>query len=116
MPVKSRFISQSLCKCDRCLSQENIRKARHFKCLGFFSNRSQIYIYIYIYIYIFLFLEPRDERKVWQRNLYCFPNSRTVTLTERDIVNMNTFGQSEHDTRIWYHGTAASKACLQPPE
>ena len=30
---------------------------------------------------------------------------------------MKTFDQSEHDTRIWYHGTAASKARLQalPP-
>ena len=25
------------------------------------------------------------------------------------------FDQSEHDTSIWYHGTAASKACIQPP-
>ena len=30
-------------------------------------------------------------------------------------VNMKAFDQSEHDTRIWYHGTAASKACLQGP-
>ena len=28
---------------------------------------------------------------------------------------MKTFDQSEHDTRIWYHGSAASKACLQAP-
>ena len=64
-----------------------------------FSNRSQIHF--------FLFLESR--------NLYCFPNSRSVTLKEGDTVNMKTFDQSEHDTRIWYHGTAASKTCLQAP-
>ena len=28
---------------------------------------------------------------------------------------MKAFDQSQHDTRIWYHGTAASKACLQAP-
>ena len=28
---------------------------------------------------------------------------------------MKAFDQSEHDTRIWYHGTMASKACLQAP-
>ena len=28
---------------------------------------------------------------------------------------MKAFDQSEHDTRIWYHGTVASKACLQAP-
>ena len=32
-----------------------------------------------------------------------------------ESVNMKAFDQSEHDTRIWYHGTAASKACLQAP-
>ena len=28
---------------------------------------------------------------------------------------MKKFDQSEHDTRIWYHGTAVSKACLPAP-
>ena len=28
-------------------------------------------------------------------------------------VNVKTFDQSEHVTSIWYHGLAASKACLQ---
>ena len=28
----------------------------------------------------------------------------------RESVKKKTFDQSEHDTRIWYHGTAASKA------
>ena len=28
---------------------------------------------------------------------------------------MKTFDQSEYDTRIWYHGTVAPKACLQAP-
>ena len=26
---------------------------------------------------------------------------------------MKALNQLKHDTRIWYHGTAASKACLQ---
>ena len=30
-------------------------------------------------------------------------------------VNMKAFDQSEHDTRIWYHGTVASKVYLQAP-
>ena len=30
-------------------------------------------------------------------------------------VNMKAFDQSEHDNRIWYHGTAASKVYLQAP-
>ena len=27
----------------------------------------------------------------------------------------NQFAQSEHDTRIWYHGAGESKPCLQAP-
>ena len=72
------------------------------------SNRSQIYF--------LLFLELRDEQKVSQRNLYCFPNSRSLTLKKHNTVNSTTnlptwrhFDQSEHDSRIWYHGMAASK-------
>ena len=33
----------------------------------------------------------------------------------RESVNTKTFDLSEHGTRIWYHGTAASKTCLQAP-
>ena len=33
--LECRFISQSFYKCDRSLSQESIRKARHFECLVF---------------------------------------------------------------------------------
>ena len=33
----------------------------------------------------------------------------------RESVNIKTFDQSQYDTRIWYYGTAASKACLQAP-
>ena len=53
--------------------------------------------------------------------IICFPNSRSVTLKERDTVNSTTnlsirrHLANEHDTQIWYHGTAASKACLQAP-
>ena len=35
--------------------------------------------------------------------------------TAWESVNFETFDQSEHDTRISYHGTAASKAYLQAP-
>ena len=74
--------------------------------------------------YCLLLLEPRDKRKVSQRNLYCLLEILVLKLSRdikraqycqqhRESVNMNTFGQSEHDTRIWYHGTATSKACLQ---
>ena len=45
-----------------------------------------------------------------------FPNCRSVILKKRDTVNMKTFDQLEHDTRIWYQGTAASKACFQAPK
>ena len=35
--------------------------------------------------------------------------------TAWESVNFETFDQLEHDTRISYHGTAASKAYLQAP-
>lgn len=38
-----------------------------------------------------------------------------ICQQHRESVNIETFNQSEHDTRIWYHGTAASKECLQAP-
>ena len=41
-------------------------------------------------IYFLLFLELRDEQKVSQRNLYCFPNSRSLTLKEHNTVNSTT--------------------------
>ena len=80
--------------------------------------------------YFLLFLKPRGMRKVPERNLYClheirvlknlFPSCRSVILKwarycqqHRESVNMKTFHQSEHDTRIWYYETVASKACLQ---
>ena len=114
---------QSLYKCYRSLSQDSLRKDRYFEYLFFFLQQITG-------IYFLLFLEPRDKWKVSQRNLYClleirvlknlFLNCRSVILKERDTVNSNTNlstwrDQSEHDTRIWYHGTAASKAFLQAP-
>ena len=82
------------------------------------SNRSQIYF--------LLFLELRDEQKVSQRNLYCFPNSRRLTLKEHNTVNSTT------NLPTWRHLTnqlelawfqilvlwnGSIKACLQamPP-
>ena len=32
---------------------------------------------------------------------------------QSESVNIVAFDKSEHDTRIWYHGMAASKVCLQ---
>lgn len=55
-------------------------------------------------------------------HVYClktqsFPKLKECVISSVDSMtnpaNNETFGQSEHDTRIWYHGTAASKACLQ---
>ena len=77
----------------------------------FFCNKSQEYF--------LLFLEPRDKRKVLERSLYClleirvlknfFPSCRSVILKWARYCQQHR----EHDTRIWYHGTVASKACLQ---
>ena len=71
--------------------------------------------------------KTREEIIIFQFNMliihvYClktqsFPklkkcvNSSVNSMT--NLANNETFDQSEHDTRIWYHGTAASKACLQ---
>ena len=59
-----------------------------------FSNRSQIYF--------LLFLELRDEWKVSQRNLHCFPNTRSVTLKDRDTVNITA------NLSTWRHLTNQS--------
>ena len=51
-------------------------------------------------------------------HVYClktqsFPKLKECVISSVDSMtnpaNNETFGQSEHDTRIWYHGTAASK-------
>ena len=43
-----------------------------------------------------------------------FRNVKTAQYSRqhRESVNMKAFNQSKHVTKIWYHGTAASKACL----
>ena len=96
---------------DHCLSQESIRKARHFECLGFLLLTDQIYFLLY--------LELRDEQKVSQRNLYCFPNSRSLTLKEHNTVDSTRICQHEDIWPIralfqnlvsWNGGI---KACLQ---
>ena len=109
VPFKPRFISQSLCKCDRSLPLESIRKNPRILNASFsFCNRSQGYF--------LLFLELRDKRKVSQRNLYgsleicvlrkLFPKCKNMIrarfcLQHRESVNMKTFDQSEHDIRFW---------------
>ena len=109
VPFKPRFISQSLCKCDRSLPLESIRKNPRILNASFsFCNRSQGYF--------LLFLELRDKRKVSQRNLYgsleirvlrkLFPKCKNMIrarfcLLHRESVNMKTFDQSEHDIRFW---------------
>ena len=50
---------------------------------------------------------PELKRHDIERVRYCHQH--------HESVNMKTLDQSEHDTRIWYHGTTASKACLQAP-
>ena len=39
VPFERRFITQSLCKCDRSLSRESIRKSSYFEFLFFVWNR-----------------------------------------------------------------------------
>ena len=39
----------------------------------------------------------------------------TSVIIHRESVNIKQNDQSDHDTRIWYHGSAASKECLQAP-
>ena len=66
------------------------KKTRYFACFRVFDLQQITGIFL-------LFLEPRDKRKVLQRNLYClleirvlknlFPNGRSVILKERDTVN-----------------------------
>ena len=55
-------------------------------------------------------------------HVYCLKTQSFPKLKECVISSVNsmtnlakneTFDQSQHDNRIWYHGTAASKACLQ---
>lgn len=44
-----------------------------------------------------------------------WPGSRDKCQQYSKSVNVKIFDQSEHVTSIWYHGLAASKACLQVP-
>ena len=54
----------------------------------------------------FLSSGSKGGNAIHRENLY--PVHSTLDFPKK-------FDQSEHDTRIWYHGTAASKACLQVP-
>ena len=54
----------------------------------------------------FLSSGSKGDNAIHRGNLY--PVHSTLDFPKK-------FDQSEHDTRIWYHGTAASKACIQPP-
>ena len=54
----------------------------------------------------FLSSGSKGDNAIHRENLY--PVHSTLDFPKK-------FDQSEHDTRIWYHGTAASKACLQVP-
>ena len=40
VPFEPRFMSQSLCKCDRSLSQESVRKDPYFECFLGISEKS----------------------------------------------------------------------------
>ena len=50
---------------------------------------------------------PQLQERDIKRARYC--------QQHHESVNVKTFDQSEYDTRIWYHGTVAPKACLQAP-
>ena len=49
------------------------------------------------------------------RFLFATDHGARYCQQHRESVNMKAFDRSEHDIRICYHGTAASKACLQAP-
>ena len=67
VPFKPRFISQSLCKCDRSLPLESIRKNPRILNASFsFCNRSQGYF--------LLFLELREK----SRKEICMARSKSV--------------------------------------
>ena len=40
-------------------------------------------------------------------------SSQDLSIIYLRVVNSHRFNQSDLDTRSWYHGTAASKECLQ---
>ena len=123
VPFKPRFISQSLCKCDRSLPLQSIRKNPRILNASFsFCNRSQGYF--------LLFLDLRDKRKVAQRNLYgsleirvsrkLFPKCKSMIrarfcLQHRESVNMKTLTNQNMISDSGYYRTAASKACLRAP-
>ena len=111
MPFERRFISQSLCKYDRSLSQDLFATDhRHIFCSSWSLGISE---------------KSRKEICTLNRNP-CFEKS-FPELSKRDIeraqycqqhrksVDMKTFGQSEHDTRIRYHGMAASTGLSPSP-
>ena len=86
--------------------------------------------------------QPRDMKKLWQRiaqsgleihvSELCPAHSNHLFRSRQEsskiykqlsrsvnyylkAVNSHRFRQSDLDTRSWYHGTAASMECLQPP-
>ena len=67
-----------------------------------------------------------NSTSVTYRTVHCMQKSRQelckFTSSSQDlsiiylkVVNSHRFSQSDLDTRSWYHGTAASKECLQAP-
>ena len=107
VPFKPRFISQSLCKCDRSLLLESIRKkSTYFECFFFFLQQITGVFFALLGV----------EGEVSQRNLYGSLEIRVLRklflkcknmirarfcLQHRESVNMKTFDQSEHDIRFW---------------
>ena len=89
MPFERRYISQSLCKYDRSLSRKSIRKARYFECL--------VFLFATDHRHIFALLSNKEisqksckEICIAYSKFVFFPNSRSVTLTERNTVYSTT--------------------------
>ena len=131
MPFERQFASQSLCKCDRRLPDQDHRKARYFEC--------SVFLFATDYRHIFCSSWSRGINEKSRKEI-CIDSPKSVFLKivfselyehdierarycqeHRESVNMKTFDQPEHDTRIWNHawnggikGMSPGSAALSP--
>ena len=90
MPFERRLMSQSLCKCNRSLSQESIRNARYSECLVFLFATDHRHIFCSSWSRR---ISEKSRKEICiaapieirvLKNL--FPDSRGVKLKERDMI------------------------------
>ena len=93
---------------DHCLSQESIRKARHFECLGFLLLTDHRYIFCSTWNWG-MSKKSHKEICIVSQIVGAWHWKSTILSTAPESANMKTFDQSEHYSRIWYHGMVASK-------